>query len=188
MMWMFLYDLVLGAGVSVGLRFLLKWLTGKTQAAAQSLFWGIIFWLSAVIDTSPLLIGSSDDPFEAPLLVGVKGRSLNISQSKKVKVVKIASKGDVFRSEGAVLKGMGLVGRTSGGAEHGSESGNKWTLPYIFQYVYSLRRVFIFEVFFVPIYSFAWDATRLSKLDVLVATIYHHASALAGWCPPQACP
>mgnify|MGYP000208374926 CR=1 FL=1 len=36
-----------------------------------------------------------------------------------------------------------------------------------------------------PIYSISWDATRLSKRDTLIATLYNAMLDKAIWCSPQ---
>ena len=39
-----------GVAAAVSIRFLLKWLVGNIDEESQTLMWGIIFWLSALID------------------------------------------------------------------------------------------------------------------------------------------
>ena len=151
---------------------------------AQSLLWAMIFWLSAVIDGSSTLSVSSSDPFAAPSLVGVKGRALKVSMAKRNNIVRLQASGDVFRSGRQVLRGMKLLGY-DGQAEN-EKSANKWVHPWVFQYMYRLQEVFHYMSVAFPVFSIAWDATRLSKLDIMASTIYNHALQLAAWCPPQA--
>ena len=178
-------DSAAGVCAAVQLRFLLKWLMGKADKAAETLMRGIIFWISAVIEASAKIVSASDDPFDEPVLTGVKGRTLKRSQRKKVKVVKLGMQGDIFHSCRAVVRGLKIL--TKGGEDYGisDKSANKWTVPYIYQYVRHLQIVFVFSSNLVPVYSISWDATRLSKLDVLVSTVYDCGKQVAAWCPPQ---
>ena len=178
-----------GVAAAVSTRFLLKWLLGKIEEESQTLMWGIIFWLSALIELSGKVCSASTDALDMMRLnfsiVGVKGRTKKISKAVKAKISKLGSRGDTFRSNRAVVRGLKILGgnKDMGGiAEKGT---NRWTIPYVFQYIHCLQTTFKFEDVPAPVFSLAWDATRLSKLDVLICTIYNAALNLAGWCPPQ---
>ena len=106
---------------------------GKADKAAEALMWGNMFWISAVIEASANIVSvsASDDPFDEPVLTGVKGGTLKISQMKKVKVVKLGMQGDMFHSCRAGVRGLKIL--TNGGEDYGisDKSANKSTVPYI---------------------------------------------------------
>ena len=129
-----------GAQTKVSIRQLLAWLINRVGQEAQTLFCGILFWLSAVLEGCPSVASASDDPFAAPSLVGVSGRALNISQAKRNKIVRIWSAGVVFKSGRAVLAGAKTLGCAIG-AEH-DNTANKWVWPYVLQYMHALLNAF----------------------------------------------
>ena len=69
-----------GVDVNIGLRTLLIWLHGQTNACALSLFWGLIFAVSFIIERSGIVSKATTDPLDLPDLVGPKGRSFKVSQ------------------------------------------------------------------------------------------------------------
>ena len=172
-----------GAQVKVGIRQLLAWLINRVGQETQTLFFAIIFWLSAVIEGCPGVAGASTDPFDAPSLKGPSGRALKISNAKRSKIVRLSASGGVFKSGRSVLTGARLLGRDIG-AEH-ANTANRWVWPYMLQYMHALLTAFHCRNVLIPIYSIAWDATRLSKLEVMASAVYNHGLKLAGWCPPQ---
>ena len=168
----------------VRLRKLLCYLLGKINVELQNIFWALIFWLAAVVDASDVIGTASDNPLLAPMLTGVTGKAKKISSKYKNKVATLAAKGDVYKSGQGVLKGLKLMGM--GGRGKSTGTGNKWVEPRSMQYLHKLREVFWLTRVNVPVYSIAWDATRLSGLDTLCSAIYLPICRLAGWCPPQA--
>ena len=111
--------------VSIGLRQILVWLLGKTNAVAQALFWGIVFAVAFAIDRSDILKISIVDLFDAPDLLGPRGRLLKISQAKKSKVAKMAAKGDLFKSGHFVMQGLKRFGKSIEGKNDRGGSRNK---------------------------------------------------------------
>ena len=176
-----------GFDVDIKVRPLLMWLLGKLDATAQCLFWGLIFGLSLIINASGFITCSTDDPLDIPDYKGPKGRLMKISTIKKTKVAKIAARGDIFKSGRSVMRGMSILGKcgTFAYSDHSQKNANKWTEPLAFQYLHKLQEVFHHAKLTIPVLSFAWDATRLSKKDTLVTTIYNRELDCAGWCPPQ---
>ena len=176
-----------GIDVDIKVRPLLMWLLGKLDATAQCLFWGLIFGLSLIINASGFITCSTDDPLDIPDYKGPKGRLMKISTIKKTKVAKIAARGDIFKSGRSVMRGMSILGKcgTFAYSDHSQKNANKWTEPLAFQYLHKLQEVFHHAKLTIPVLSFAWDATRLSKKDTLVTTIYNRELDCAGWCPPQ---
>ena len=164
------------------LRLLLMWLMGKTADAAQSLFWTIMFNLAFAVDLSDAVQTSTSDPLDAPVLMGPKGKVKTISRNQKHKIAAMASRAVVFKSGQSVVKGMNLVGKKLLAS---AKSANRWVCPLAFQYLHRLQVAFDFNKALVPIFSVAWDATRLSKMDVLATTIYNPHLRVAAWCPPQ---
>ena len=156
---------------------------GMTDMAAQSLFWCILFNLGFAMEQSAELHESSANPLDCPVLVGPKGRVRKISNSQKYKIASMASRGQVFHSPAAVIKGMNLLGKKFMAS---AKPANKWIDPLASKYLHRLQEVFRFSDARVPIYSVAWDATRLSTMDALATTIYNPALRVAEWCPPQA--
>ena len=156
----------------------------RVDKAGKALFWAVLTWISCCIDLSPVVAGSSDDPFAAPTLTGKRGRLRKVSHARKFKIARIAAKGSVFKSPAGVVRGMSELGYVNqvGGSSSGA---NKWIFPLAYQYLHKLKKVFLFETLEVPVISLAWDATRLSKLDTLATTIYSSGLRLAAWCPPQ---
>ena len=179
----------LGDGHRLGLRELLLYCFGRTDAVIQSLFWGLLFWLSSAIYTCGIVVTASDHPLQARDLVCVKGRSLKISNAKKAKVARIASRGDVFGPAASVIKDMdilagGSADQDSRGSQHNAK---KWVMHYCRQFIHMMQQTFSLVVnYLIPIYSISCDATRLSGRDTLIATIWAAGLKIAGWFPPQA--
>ena len=67
-----------------------------------------------------------------------------------------------------------------------AKTANTWIEPLGFQYLHRTQEIFRFTTIEVPIYSLAWDATRLSSYDALATTMYNPGVELAVWPPPQA--
>ena len=174
-----------GAVVTIGIRHLMAWLITRTTEDSPNLFWGILFWLAAVIDGCASVASSSDDPFAAPALRGVSGRSLKIPVSKRNKVVRIQAMPGVFRSGRALLQGAKDLGVNIGAGS--DKTANKWIQPYMYQYMHRLVTTFLATRLKFPVFSVAWDATRLSKLEIMASALYNHELGLAGWMPPQVC-
>ena len=139
-----------------------------------------------MVDKSDILSKASRNLLDLPILKGGKGRKLKVSQAYKMTVARIAAKGDVFKSGRAIVRGMGILNTTPSYLLTHGRAANKWTEPLAFQYLHRLQQVFHLDALLCPIISLAWDATRISRLDTLCATIYNHELRLAGWCPPQA--
>ena len=172
----------------VGLRQVLCYLIGRVNPEAQAIFWSIIFWIGRCIDLSESVGSATQDSMAMPDLVGVKGRSLKIPERFKRRVVELAAAGDVFKSGHGVLRGrklMGVLQRHKDVGEHSAKSGNKWIAPHTMKYLGMTRDVFALSAAKEPVYSVAWDATRLSGLETLCATMYMPSKALACWLPPQ---
>ena len=149
----------------------------------MSLFWCVIFNLAWAIEHSTEIADSSENPFDAPTYVGPKGKQRKMSAGQKFKMATLAAENRVFHSGAAVAEGMELLGKKF---MECARTGNKWSEPLAFQYLHTLQETFRFMLDRVPIFSLAWDATRLSHMDVLATTIYSPLLNLAGWCPPQA--
>ena len=172
-----------GVDVPLLVRNLLKWLYPRADDRSRELFWSIIFNLAHAIDDSEALLNCTDNPLDTPMLTGPRGRMLKVSNAVKHKIGELAAAGDVFKSGQGVTKGMEILGRRFGGK---CKSANKWIDPLAFMYIHLLQRVFKFTELTIPIISLAWDATRLSMMEVLATAIYAPALKIAGWCPPQA--
>ena len=165
------------------LRSLLKWLIKLVDPEAQSLFWCILFSMSFAIDTSSEVCQSSDNLLDMPVLVGPKGRVKTLDSAQKTTIAKIASKGEVYKSGQSVVTGMELLGKHWYGS---AKTANKWIEPLGFQYSHRTQEIFRCTTIEVPIYSLAWDATRLSSYDALATTMYNPGVELAVWARPQA--
>ena len=174
--------------VAVELKHLLSYLHERTAKSARVLFWAVIAWLSCAIDHSDEVNKSSNDPFHAPVLKGKKGRKRKISKAKKWKVAKLAARGKVFRSGSAVLKGMSVLdsGLDPGVDVDQEKVANKWVGALSYQYLHKLKSIFMFSRLRIPIISLSWDASRVSRMETLVSTIYNAGLDLAAWLPPQA--
>ena len=155
---------------------------GMRDGSATSLFWCIIFNLAWAIEHACELRDSSANPLDAPVFVGPRGKARTISAGQKYKIATLAAEGKVFHSGAAVIKGIELLGKKF---MVNAKTGNKWSEPLAFQYLHCMQETFSFARAGVPIYSVAWDATRLSMMDVLATTIYNPGLNLAGWCAPQ---
>ena len=173
---------MIGHPVSIRLRRLLSWLLGNRDAIAMSLFWCIIFNLGWAIEHAFEIQDASDNPLDAPVLVGPRGRARKISAGQKHKIASLASAGKVYHSGAAVIRGMELLGKKF---KVCAATGNKWSEPLAFRYLRQLQTTFSIERCCVLIYSVAWDATCLSHMDMLATTIYNPGENIAGWCPPQ---
>ena len=171
-------------GLAVPLSFsrLLFWLRKQTAPQHRSLFWGITFNIAFTIDRSEVLDIASEDPLDAPILVGPKGKARKVSSAMRFKVADMASRGEVFKSCNAVMKGMALLGKRFG---LGTKGANKWVDPLCFQYLHAVQELFHFQRVLVPVFSVGWDATRMSKTEMLAATIFNLWVNKAAWCPPQ---
>ena len=156
---------------------------GMTGSAAISLFWCIVFNLAWAIEHATEIVTASDNPLEAPVFVGPKGKQRKLSSGQRHKVATLAARSKVFHSGAAVIEGMELLGKKF---MRCAKTGNKWSEPLAFQYLHTLQETFRIEQGGVPIFSLSWDATRLSHMDVLATAIYNPFLDLAAWCPPQA--
>ena len=167
--------------MSIKLRKLLQWsmmATGEEHLICL----GLLAWLGAVIDNSMHVDDASDNPFDAPELVGPKGRLCKISLNNHIRIAAIASAGKTFKSPQALLKGQ----RTLKGHKviKKDKTANKWVEPHAYRYLGRVKEVFKSGKS-IPVISIAWDATRLQRKDTLVATIYNAATRQAAWCPPM---
>ena len=125
---------------------------------------------------------ASDNPFDAPELVGPKGRLCKISSKNNIIIAAIASAGKTFKSPQDLLKGQ----RTLKGHMVIKKNKNaiKWVEPHAYRYLGRVKEVFKSGKS-IPVISIAWEATRLQRKDTLVATIYNAATRQAAWCPPM---
>ena len=129
------------------------------------------------------LQSASTNPLDAPALIGPQGRVKAYSQAQKHTVAVMASHGAAFKSGQGVVKGMLALGRVWRGS---AKAANKWINPLALQYLRRVQDIFFFEKITIPVYSVAWDATRLSSYDALASTLYNVGLDLAAWMPPQA--
>ena len=173
-----------GDTVSIKLRNLLLWSWNNTSEEQQQIFWGLLAWLAAVTDISLPVSDASDNPLDAPELVGPLGRSCNIPLTK-MRIARLAAHGRSFKSPQAVLTGQSALKGKKGVKKGHLKSANQWVEPYAWKLLGRVREVFDWESS-SPVISLAWDATRLSRKEILVTTIYNHAKRMAGWCPPMA--
>ena len=169
----------------MNIRKLLKWLHSKRDEAVQSIFWSLLFAIAMLIDSSGFLKEGSDNPLDLPDVAGPKGKAMIILTSKKTKVAKLAAAGDIFKSGRAVLRAMGIISGGSMASGVDDTSANKWLSPLCFQYLHCLQPSFYFRLCLDIIFSVAWDATRLSHKDTLMAAIYNHSLQKAAWMPPM---
>ena len=102
--------------------------------------------------------------------------------AKKYKIALIAAEGRLARSGRAACEILQEL--RPGFTMKNVRSGNNWISGLSLQYLHKLQCTFKFETC-EPVYSLSWDATRLSKRDTLVCTIYNADLDLAGWVPPQ---
>ena len=167
--------------MGIKVRKLLQWSMMST-GDDQKIFWGLLAWLGVVVDNSMSVSEASDNPLDAPELIGPRGRALKISLRKKMRTAAISAKGKSFKSPHAVLQGRQTLKGGKFVKKH--RNANKWIHPYAYKYLSRLREVFKCGGK-APVISIAWDATRLSRKDTLVATIYHSEKRQAGWCPPM---
>ena len=79
---------------------------------------------------------------------------------------------------------MEILGRRFGGQ---GKTANRWIDPLCVTHMHLLQRVFKLSDLPVPFISLAWDATRVSMMDVLATAVYNTGLDIAGWCPLQAC-
>ena len=168
----------------LSLNSLLVYLIDRVNTEAERLFWCVLFWLAGALGSAAKMEEATADPFFFPRVVGPKGRSLKISAAFKRNVAQISAKSNVFHSPDAVLRGFDILAR-SGGGEQGV-SANKWQEPYVRQYMHMLQMSFNMDRLLHRIYSFAWDANRLSRRDSMIIACYAPCIQVAGWCPPQA--
>ena len=162
---------------------MLTWLHARTDDIARVLFWTIVFNLAWAIDNSDELRSASDDPLDAPVLTGPKGKALKITSAQKFKVATMASKGDVFKTGQSVVKGMRLMGKKF---IAGSKGANQWIDPLAMQFIHRIQMMFRLSDMEIPIISISWGATRLSRMEVLSAIVWSAQRQIAAWCPPQA--
>ena len=173
----------IGNDVPMRLRSLLKFLMKLTDRASQSIFWCVIFGMAFALEMSMELQSASTNPLHAPALIGPQGGVKAYSQAQKHTVAVMASQGAAFKSGQAVVKGMLALGRVWLGS---AKAANKWINPLALQYLGRVQEIFYFKKIRIPVFSVAWDATRLSSYDALASTIYNAALDLAAWMPPQA--
>ena len=100
----------------------------------KTLFGSIVFDLSHAICHSDALTAPGDDPLDAPVLMGPKGRSVNISIAQKIATM--AGRREVFKSGQGVVKGMKLLGERFG---TGGKSAINWIDPLAHQYLHRLQ-------------------------------------------------
>lgn len=92
--------------------------------------------------------------------------------------MRIQAKGDVFRSGRAVLRGIRVLGYDAGAEDN--TSANRWTQPFVNQYMHALQETFSFQKRTMPVHSIAWDAPRLPTPDSTASIVYSHALQIAG--------
>ena len=97
-------------------------------------------------------------------------------------MAKIAAKSRLLRSGRAVAEALQLLRNDQEGFE--TLSANKWVAKLAWQYLHNAQAIIKLGLS-EPIYSISWDATRLSKRDTLIATLYNAMLDKAIWCPPQ---
>ena len=161
---------------------LLQWLHGKTSALFTTPFWQMMVWLAFMIDHSNVLTIASADPLDFPAHVGPRGGSMRLHAAKRHNIVMIAAEGRLARSGRAACEILQEL--RPGFTMKNVRSGNNWISGLSLQYLHKLQCTFKFDTC-EPVYSLSWDATRLSKRDTLVCTIYNADLDMAGWVPPQ---
>ena len=172
-----------GTNVAVKLIALLSWLYGKSSSLFSTPFWQLLHWMCFMIDQSGVVDAATSDPLLTAAPRGPTGRKLARPQAFKFKVATIAAQGKIARSGRGLMQIMQEL--LPGFEGERPESAKRYLAQLSWQYLHKLRRVYEFGKC-VPIYSVSWDATRLSKRDTLIATIYNAALNLAAWMPPQA--
>jgi hypothetical protein len=171
-----------GNNVSVQIHTLLKWLFGKTSSLFANLFWQLLVYVSCMVDLTGAVAESSADALDLPQPVGPMGRAARMPQAKKHLMAKIAAKSRLLRSGRAVAEALQLLRNDQEG--FATLSANKWVAKLAWQYLHNAQAIMKLGLS-EPIYSISWDATRLSKRDTLIATLYNSMLDKAIWCPPQ---
>ena len=172
-----------GTNVAVKLIAAITWLFGKTSSVCSIPFWQLLHWLCFMIDQSDEVAAATSDPLLSAAPRGPTGRKLARPNAFKHKVATIAAHGRIARSGRALMEIMKEL--IPGFDGERPESAKRYLAQFSWQSIHRLRSVFEFEKC-VQIYSVSWDATRLSKRDTLIATIYNAALNIAAWMPPQA--
>ena len=167
---------------SCNLSDFLFWLDGLNSANARALIKQVLSWLAMILEYGGWRDALVDDVLRVPVLEGPL-RARRLSRRFKEKVSRTASRGGGVTSGRHVLQ---LMDRFK--LNHGLKSfsaANKWVHPAMARYYYVIKEMF---ATFVPgclgVISLAWDATRLSGMDMLFSTIY--AKGKAFWCTPIA--
>ena len=105
------------------------------------------------------MVSSTDDPLVAPDLVGIKGRSLNVSQASETRVAELSATGGMFKSGHAVLKKHDVAWSFEKLKVGRAKNANTLIELWSYQHLHTSQDVFLCCENIVPNYSVAWDAT-----------------------------
>ena len=173
-----------GHNVAIEIHALLKWLFSKTSSCFANLFWQLLCSISCAMEMSDAVVGASANAMELPVPMGPQGKAMRIPNAEKDMMANIAARSRLLRSGQAVADVLHLLREDQGKFE--SLSANKWVSVLSRQYLHLIETAMTFGVT-EPIYSISWDASRLSKRDTRIATLYNSELDLPVWCPPQVC-
>ena len=109
---------------------------------------------------------------------------MRVDNRLKEAVARAAAAGKLGRSGAKVLELVKRFKYFNQNLGMNFKSGNQWVEPTMRKYLGELQRQMTGAHH--PIYSIAWDASRLSGLDLLFATVYAPHIRRAAWCPPMA--
>ena len=137
----------------------------------------VLAWLGMMFEVLDNNKNTTTDPMDEPVLRGPK-RLRKVSRRYKWHIIKIASEGKGLKSGSHALE---LLQKFRKGYKLESfKVANKWVNPTMFRYLQCIK-LWMWDRP-LGVVSLAWDATRLSKMELMFASIWSRGKAF--WCPP----
>ena len=163
---------------------LLCWLDGMKNQPATDLLRKNIVWLQVTAEYGDWWDGLSDDPLDSSLHAGQSGKARRTSHKFREAVAREAAQGEHGRSGKKVLKLIKRFRHYKKDVPFADAVANRWVEPSVRRYWGQLQVVM--QSATQPVYSLAWDATRLSGDDLLFSSMYAPSVQKACWCAPKA--
>ena len=158
------------------------WLDIINSQNGRALIKQILSWLAMLLEYGPWQDYLMDDVLQVPVLEGPQ-RAIIISRRFKERVSRLASQGSGLTSGRHVLQLMDRFKLSQGIKSF--KAANLWVHPTMARYYWACQQLFVTaSPGFLGVISLAWDATRLSGMEMLFSTIYAYGTAF--WCTPVA--
>ena len=158
------------------------WLSVVKNQHGRDLLRPILKWLATVLEYGDWIWKLSGDALDIPVNRGPGKKVREMASSFKEKVVREASQGDGVTSGRHALSLMHRYKLKNSLCAF--SSAHKWVHPSMRRYLTTIQTAMRGgEVLRHGVISLAWDATRLSNLEMLFSTMFAHGKAC--WCPPM---